>query len=137
MKNLAEQGKAPRKGKTKPFLIGKELKKKDLRHAAERRASGSLPKPESKTRIAYAERRVKPLARLDLAGKHGRKTMIRKKWNGDELVLSVETEDEFWKALTTGEAVELTRELGDQIGLMEDETITEAEVEAARNDPSD
>ena len=63
--------------------------------------------------------------------------MIRKKWNGDELVLSVETEDEFWKALTTGEAVELTQELGDQIGLMEDETITEAEVEAARNDPSD
>ena len=63
--------------------------------------------------------------------------MIRKKWNGDELVLSVETEDEFWKALTTGEAVELTRELGDQIGFMEDETITEAEVEAARNDPSD
>ena len=47
--------------------------------------------------------------------------MIRKKWNGDELVLSVETEDEFWKALTTGEAVEVTRELGDQIGLMEDE----------------
>ena len=63
--------------------------------------------------------------------------MIRKKWNGDELVLSVETEDEFWKALTTGEAVEMTRELGDQIGLMEDETITEAEVEAARNDSSD
>ena len=63
--------------------------------------------------------------------------MIRKKWNGDELVLSVETENEFWKALTTGVAVELTRELGDQIGLMEDETITEAEVEAARNDPSD
>ena len=63
--------------------------------------------------------------------------MIRKKWNGDELVLSVETEDDFWKALTTGEAVELTRKLGNQIGLMEDETITEAEVEAARNDPSD
>ena len=63
--------------------------------------------------------------------------MIRKKWNGDKLVLLVETEDEFWKALTTGEAVELTRELGDQIGLMEDETITEAEAEAARYDPSD
>ena len=31
--------------------------------------------------------------------------MIRKKWNGDELVLSVETEDEFWKAVSTGEAV--------------------------------
>ena len=76
-------------------------------------------------------------ALLDLAGKHGRKTIIRKKWNGDELVLSVETEDEFWKALTTGEAVELTRKLGDQIGLMEDKTITEAEVEAARNDSSD
>ena len=57
--------------------------------------------------------------------------MIRKKWNGDELVLSVETEDEFWKAVSTGEAVELTRELGDQIGLMEDKTITEAEAEAA------
>ena len=63
--------------------------------------------------------------------------MIRKKWNGDELVLSVETEDEFWKAVSTGEAVEVTRELGDQIGLMEDETTTEAEAEAARNDPSD
>ena len=63
--------------------------------------------------------------------------MIRKKRNGDELVLSVETEDEFWKALTTGQAVELTPELADQIGLMEDETITEAEVDAARNDPSD
>ena len=63
--------------------------------------------------------------------------MIRKKWNGDELVLSVETEDEFWKVVSTGETVELTRELGDQIGLMEDETITKTEAEAARNDPSD
>ena len=63
--------------------------------------------------------------------------MIRKKWSAGEPVLSVETEDEFWKAVSTGEAVEVTRELGDQIGLMEDETITEAEAEAARNDPSD
>ena len=63
--------------------------------------------------------------------------MIRKKWNGDELVLSVETEDEFWKALTTGEAVELTRELGDQIGLMEEDVGTVAEIDAARYDPSD
>ena len=63
--------------------------------------------------------------------------MIRKKWNGDEPVLSVETEDEFWKAVSTGEAVEVTRELADQLGLMEDETITEAEADAARNDPSD
>ena len=38
--------------------------------------------------------------------------MIRKKWNGDELVLSVETEDEFWKALTTGEAVEIDAGVG-------------------------
>ena len=63
--------------------------------------------------------------------------MIRKKWNGDEMVLSVETEDEFWKAVSTGKTVELTRELGDQIGLMEDETITKTEAEAPRNDPSD
>ena len=30
--------------------------------------------------------------------------MIRKKWRDDEPVLSVETEDEFWKAVTTGDA---------------------------------
>ena len=63
--------------------------------------------------------------------------MIRKKWNGDELVLSVETEDEFWKAVSTGEAVEVTRELGDQIGLMEEEVGTMAEIDAARYDPSE
>ena len=42
----------PRKGKTKPFLIGKELKIKDLHHTAAVRASGPTtkpnPKPESK-----------------------------------------------------------------------------------------
>ena len=40
----------PAKGKIKTFLIGKELKTKDLRQTAERRASGSAPtpKPESK-----------------------------------------------------------------------------------------
>ena len=63
--------------------------------------------------------------------------MICKKWIDGEPVLSVETEDEFWKALTAGEAVELTWELGEKIGLMEDETISVAEAEAARNDPSD
>ena len=63
--------------------------------------------------------------------------MIRKKWRDGEPVHSVETEDEFWKAVSTGEAVEVTRELGEKIGLMEDETITEAEAEAARYDPSD
>ena len=63
--------------------------------------------------------------------------MIRKKWNGDELVLSVETEDEFWKALNTGETVELTEELGEKIRLMEEDVGTEEEIDAARYDPSD
>ena len=51
-------------------------------------------------------------------------TTIRKKWLDGEPVLSVETEDEFWKALTTSEAVELTWELGEKIGLMEDDTMS-------------
>ena len=63
--------------------------------------------------------------------------MIRKKWINGEVVLSVDTEDEVWKALATGEAVELTRELADQIGMMEDDTISEAEAKAARDDPWD
>ena len=58
----------PAKGKTKTFLIGKELKTKDLHHTAAERASGPTtkpnPKPESKPRIASAKGRVKPLARL-------------------------------------------------------------------------
>ena len=49
--------------------------------------------------------------------------MIRKKWRDGEVVLSIETEDEFDKALATGEAVEMTRELADQLGMMEDDTI--------------
>ena len=61
--------------------------------------------------------------------------MIRKRWRDGEPVLSVETEDEFGKALATGEAVELTRELADQLGMMEDDTITWAEAKAARDDP--
>ena len=74
---------------------------------------------------------------LHRAGKHGRKTMIRKKWIEGEPVLSVATEDEFWKALTTGEAVELTWELGEKIGLMEEDVGTVEEIDAARDDPSD
>ena len=58
----------PAKGKTKTFLIGKELKTNTLLHTAAERASGPTtkpnPKPESKPRIASAEGRVKPLARL-------------------------------------------------------------------------
>ena len=56
------------KGKTKTFLIGKELKTNTLLHTAAVRASGPTtkpnPKPESNPRIASAEGRVKPLARL-------------------------------------------------------------------------
>ena len=63
--------------------------------------------------------------------------MIRKKWRDGEAVLSVETEDEFWKAINTGETVELTGELGEKIGLMEEDVGTEEEIEAARYDPSD
>ena len=63
--------------------------------------------------------------------------MIRKKWRDSEPVFSVETEDEFRKVITTGEAVELTRELADQLGMMEDDTITWDEAKAARYDPSD
>ena len=58
--------------------------------------------------------------------------MIRKKWIDGEVVLSVETEDEFGKALATGEAVELTRELADQLGMMEDDTITWGRGESPR-----
>ena len=39
---------SPGKDKTKTFLIGKELKRTNLRHTAERQASGSPQKPESK-----------------------------------------------------------------------------------------
>ena len=63
--------------------------------------------------------------------------MIRKKWRDSEPVFSVETEDEFRKVITTGEAVEMTRELADQLGMMEDDTITWDEAKAARDDPSD
>ena len=71
------------------------------------------------------------------SGKTRKKTMIRKKWIAGKPVLSVETEDEFWKALKTGETVELTGELGEKIGLMEEDVGTEKEIDAARYDPSD
>ena len=63
--------------------------------------------------------------------------MIRKKWRDGEVVLSVDTEDEVWKALATREAVELTHELADKIGLMEEDAGTLEEIKAARDDPSD
>ena len=54
----------PEKPKLKPFLIGKELKTKDLQKTAVGRARGSPQNQNQNPRIAYAERRVKPLARL-------------------------------------------------------------------------
>ena len=55
---------APRKRQTKTFLIGEELKTKDLRQTAERARGRGTKTQSQKTRIAYAERRVKPPARL-------------------------------------------------------------------------
>ena len=55
----------PQKGKTKTFLIGKRLKTKDLQKTSD--GSGKRPRHQNQNqnpRIAYAERRVKPLARL-------------------------------------------------------------------------
>ena len=46
MDKLAEE-KRPKRGKTKPFLIGKELKTKDLHHTAAERGK----RTDNKTRI--------------------------------------------------------------------------------------
>ena len=62
--------------------------------------------------------------------------MIHKKKENDEPYAAVTTEAEFHEALKRGRAVELTRELADELGLMEDETISESEAEAARDDPA-
>ena len=44
----------------------------------------------------------------------------REEENGEECI-PVETGEEFWKAINTGEAVELSRELRERIGLMEED----------------
>ena len=41
--------KIDQKPKTKPFLMGKELKTKDLHHTTAERASGATTKPQPKT----------------------------------------------------------------------------------------
>ena len=60
--------KIDRKPKTKTFLIDKRLENKRLTPYRGGSASGSPqnpnPNPNPNPRIAYAERRVKPLARL-------------------------------------------------------------------------
>ena len=63
--------------------------------------------------------------------------MIREKNEGGEKYLSVETEDDFHEALNRGLAVELTWELGEQIGLMIEDVGTVEEIDAARSDPHD
>ena len=60
--------------------------------------------------------------------------MIQKRKRTASTYVTVTTEAEFHEALKRGRAVELTRELADELGLMEDETISEAE--AARDDPA-
>ena len=57
-----------------------------------------------------------------------------KEENGEKYT-SVETEEEFHAALNRGKTVELTWELGEQIGLMAEDVGTVAEIGAARNDP--
>ena len=52
-------------------------------------------------------------------------------------MLSVETEDEFWKALRRGLPVEAHLDIAERIGLMVEDVGTEEEIDAARYDPSD
>ena len=64
-KPLREWLTPPQKAKPKTFLIGKELKTKDLLQTAAERASEPTTKPNpTPPRIASAKGRVKPLARL-------------------------------------------------------------------------
>ena len=59
-----------------------------------------------------------------------------KEENGEKYT-SVETEEEFHAALNRGKTVELTWELGEQIGLMVEDVGTVEEIDAARSDPHD
>ena len=64
--------------------------------------------------------------------------MIRKKKENGETYAVATTEAEFHEALNRGYAVELTRELADQIGVPMDEDVgTVEEVDAARHDRHD
>ena len=63
--------------------------------------------------------------------------MMQEKEEYGEKYLSVETEDEFHEALNRGLAVELTWELGEQIGLMVEDVGTVEEINAARRDRHD
>ena len=64
--------------------------------------------------------------------------MMQEKEEYGEKYLSVETEDEFHKALNRGLAVELTRELAERIGVpMNEDVGTVAEIDQARHDRHD
>ena len=45
--------------------------------------------------------------------------MIIERESHGETVLAVDTEEEFWEALNSGHPVEVTRELGDRLGIVE------------------
>ena len=64
-------------------------------------------------------------------------TMIHKKKENGETYATATTEAEFHEALNRGYAVELTRELGEQIGLMAEDVGTVEEIDAARHDRHD
>ena len=64
--------------------------------------------------------------------------MIQKKEENGEKYVTATTEEEFHEALNRGLAVELTRELAEQIGVpMNEDVGTVAEIDAARHDRHD
>ena len=63
--------------------------------------------------------------------------MIQKKDENGEKYATATTEAEFHEALNRGLAVELTRQLGEQIGLMVEDVGTVAEIDQARHDRHD
>ena len=63
--------------------------------------------------------------------------MIHKKKENGETYATATSKEEFHEALNRGYAVELTRELAEQIGLMVEDVGTEAEIDAARHDRHD
>ena len=62
--------------------------------------------------------------------------MKRKKDKNGGTYVTATTKEELRTALKRGLLVEPSRELIHELGLVEDETISEAEARAARNDPA-
>ena len=59
----------------------------------------------------------------------------KKKAKAKVELVSVETEEEFHAALDGGDDVELTHELAEKVGLMEEDVGTLEDIKAARFDP--